>query len=531
MSSICFQNFKFASSATMLKLRFCASMMRCLSRCAQKKYEPISISKSLRENSPEAYAIMREAVIKLERQSARFANVLLSPKEQAANEVIMREKKVEYNKGYLEPGNGNTDEPPYLVLNKIKETPLYSLLQKMPKGGLLHAHDTAICSSAYLVELTYRKHLWICTKNEGSDAIAFRFSKEKPTMKATKECNWEPMEEFRERRGEANVIKYLLRRFSMYPVSSYATNNAAWQDFMSIFMLLDGLLLYAPVWRDYYYNALTELHADGVQYLELRSVMPNLYCINGEQLDIMDTMEIYKSETERFKANNPDFIDAKLIYAPLRIVEPKVCEDYIKNCIAFKKNYSTFLAGFDLVGQEELGRPLIDFVEQLLKLPEDINFYFHAGETNWYGTSIDENLVDAVLLGTKRIGHGYAIIKHPLVMNMLKQLDIAVEVCPVSNQVLQLGQDYHNHPAAMLIANGVPIVISSDDPSFWWASPLTHDFYYAFLGIAPFHADLRFLKQMAMNSIRYNAMAEEEKEKAFEKWQKQWDKWIDDVAK
>jgi len=184
-----------------------------------------------------------------------------------------------------------------------------------------------------------------------------------------------------------------------------------------------------------------------------------------------------------------------------------------------------------LVGQEELGRPLIDFIEPLLKLPEDINFYFHAGETNWYGTSIDENLVDAILLGTKRIGHGYALAKHPFAMKLVKHLDIAVEVCPISNQVLQLGQDYRNHPAAMLIANDVPIVISSDDPSFWWATPLTHDFYFAFLGIAPFNADLKFLKQLALNSIRYSGLTDSEKTKASEKWQKLWDKWIEEVAK
>ncbi|KAH8371707.1 hypothetical protein KR093_008555 [Drosophila rubida] len=506
------------------------TVVRYMSRCAQKKYEPVSISRSLRDNTPEAYGIMREALIKIERSTTVDSMPMLTEKELAANEVIMREKEVELEHGYLEPTSGSADQPMSKVLNTIRGTLLFQLLQKMPKGGILHAHDTALCSSAYLIELTYRENLWICTTDEGCKAIAFRFSIEKPTVKAMEECNWESMEEFRERRGEKNVVKYLLRRFSMFPVSSYESNNAAWKDFMSIFILIDGLLLYAPVWRDYYYHALEELHADGVQYLELRSVMPNLYCIDGEQLDVMETMEIYRSETERFKASHPDFIDAKIIYAPLRIVEPKACEEYIKTCTAFKKKYPTFLAGFDLVGQEELGRPLKDFVEPLLKMPLDINFFFHAGETNWYGTSIDENLVDAVLLGTKRIGHGYAIVKHPFVMDLIKQLDIAIEVCPVSNFVLQLGLDYFNHPAATMIANGVPIVISSDDPSFWLAAPLTHDFYYAFLGIAPFHSDLRFLKQMATNSLRYSAMSDEDKQKAFEKWQGQWDKWIDDVA-
>ena len=46
-----------------------------------------------------------------------------------------------------------------------------------------------------------------------------------------------------------------------------------------------------------------------------------------------------------------------------------------------------FFIGFDLVGQEDLGRPLIDFAEDLLwaKNHSGLHFFFHAGETNWQG--------------------------------------------------------------------------------------------------------------------------------------------------
>lgn len=43
--------------------------------------------------------------------------------------------------------------------------------------------------------------------------------------------------------------------------------------------------------------------------------------------------------------------------------------------------------------------------------------------------------IDAIALGTRRIGHGYALAKYPTLMHLVKERDIAIEVNPVSNQV------------------------------------------------------------------------------------------------
>lgn len=122
--------------------------------------------------------------------------------------------------------------------------------------------------------------------------------------------------------------------------------------------------------------------------------------------------------------------------------------------------------------------------------------------TDWYGTTVDENLIDAFLLGAKRIGHGYAIPKHPVILNALKPRDICLEVCPISNQVLHLVQDLRNHPATILTAENIPFVISNDDPSFWNAKGLSYDFYYAFMSFSPQDAGLAYLKQLVWNSLK-----------------------------
>ena len=55
------------------------------------------------------------------------------------------------------------------------------------------------------------------------------------------------------------------------------------------------------------------------------------------------------------------------------------------------------------LGQEDKGKPLIDFIDPLLSAAEEgIPFFYHAAETNWQGEKTDINIIDALLLNTTR---------------------------------------------------------------------------------------------------------------------------------
>lgn len=114
----------------------------------------------------------------------------------------------------------------------------------------------------------------------------------------------------------------------------------------------------------------------------------------------------------RFIKKHPDFIGAKFIYAGRKSSDLITFEEYKTTLSRARAAYPDMIAGFDLVGQEDKSHSLAYFVDEIMKLDPTINLFFHAGETNWFGSPMDENLIDAVLLGAKRIGHGYISLSY-----------------------------------------------------------------------------------------------------------------------
>lgn len=133
------------------------------------------------------------------------------------------------------------------------------------------------------------------------------------------------------------------------------------------------------------------------------------------------------------------------------------------------------------------------------------------------------------MLNTTRIGHGYALLKHPIIWNAVLTKRIAIEVSVVSNQVLHLVHDLRNHPAAIYLALNIPVVITNDDPSFWGAKGLSYDWYYAFMALAPANAGLKLLKQLALNSIQYSILTWEERKRFDYIFNVEWDGFLNKI--
>ena len=64
------------------------------------------------------------------------------------------------------------------------------------------------------------------------------------------------------------------------PAKAYPNINVVWTRFLQTFDQVGGLINYAPVFRDYFYEALNEFNMDNVQYLEFRGLLPKVSLIH-----------------------------------------------------------------------------------------------------------------------------------------------------------------------------------------------------------------------------------------------------------
>ncbi|XP_061571196.1 adenosine deaminase 2-A-like [Cololabis saira] len=470
--------------------------------------------------------VERDLLMRQEASRQTGGLLTLTPAEKRLDAYLHQLKEQEMSAAHF---------PPALHFFKakhlIQKSTIFKLLQEMPKGGALHVHSSSMVSAEWLVKnVTYRPNCYICFTWDNS--VRFLFSDRQPFPRW--DCfYWQLLETLRSRIGDnAGFDNSLIQHLTLFtedPNGEYPNQNVVWEKFEKAFIAATGLITHAPVLKDYFHQGLEELYADNVMYLEVRSSLCRTYELDGTIHDRIWTLKTFQQTTQNFIKDHPDFLGVRIIVSvnrALTVVEVKAA---VKETIQLKKDFPDVIAGFDMVGRESSGSTLWYFREAL-SLPAQMGvslpYFFHAGETDDEGTAVDQNILDALLFNTSRIGHGYALAHHPVAKELSRKRNVAVELCPISNQVLKLVSDLRNHPAAVLMSEGHPMVISSDDPSLFGTTGLSYDFYEAFVGIGGLKANLGTLKELAVNSIRYSSMSTALKDAALVSWRKKWDAFI-----
>ncbi|XP_060535939.1 adenosine deaminase 2-like [Cylas formicarius] len=467
----------------------------------------------------ESYLERRERLLTQERRNFTGGDLVLSQKETLVNVALLRMKNDELEAAYTNSAAFLPSQNFLLARQSIERSKVFDFIKRVPKACVLHIHLLGAVSVDYVIEhLTYQEDVY-----GGYVNGVFKLK-----VLETPGGGWKPLKEYREENSSFDV--FLKEKLTLTSSSMTESKEDVWVAFKNTFTTLFDLVAHRPTFKKYVYRVLEELYLDNVFYAELRGAFMNLYETNGTVYDVRVFIDTFVEVVDEFKADHNGFVGVKFIFNLYRGVDGSTMKAALDQLSYFKRLYPDFIAGFDLVGSEDDGKNLVDFHEELHGATGDVKFFFHAGETNWYGRA-DLNLADAVLLNTSRIGHGYALAKHPLLLELARSRDIAVELCPISNQVLKLHYDPRNHPATVLLATGYPVVIGNDDPSVWQSTGLSYDWYVVLMAMTWEDHGLEVLKKLAMNSIKYSAMSEKEKIAALDQFLTAWDRFVDEFLR
>jgi len=354
--------------------------------------------------------------------------------------------------------------------------------------------------------------------------------------------------------SKENILKHvtLLAVMDEKAKSRPTDSETRWVEMTPMFSLMGSDLFHYEKYVRQHMQAMFQAALDeNVQYLEARFSSYGLYVLNetydartfGHQY--LDTdgegdtwFVMVREELAKFKAAHPEFIGYRDIINGKRYKNHAAARADLDLAIRQRKKYPDIVSGFDMVAEEDQGYSLLHFIDDLATDTHDnMPFFFHTAETSWPDdlltsmhpddpVSTLENTYDAILMKSRRVGHGLGYIKHPYLMQILREHGIAVEANPVSNMLLGYVQDQRHHPAITYIRSGIPVVMGADDPGSMGYNEFTVDWYEAFMA---WGLDLKDLKQLSINSLNYSTMEDVEKQMAFLKWRTAWDSFIADV--
>ncbi|KAI0374656.1 Metallo-dependent hydrolase [Pilatotrama ljubarskyi] len=442
----------------------------------------------------------------------------------------------------------------------IVGTELFEIISEMPKGGLLHAHLDATVRVDVLLRLALEQPAMHVRTSELLTPSTLKTilpefralpkaewtSTESLTESLYSPGSWVPIKNARNNfslqlGGPMGFDRWVIDALMINPSEAYGTHNTTakiWEKFQSTFIVSDGLIRFVPVWTQYVREFLLSSIEDGISYVEPRIMFWFRYMVgeDGEEnVPHRVWFQIYErilndiKDEMKAQGREDEFLGSKIIYSTMRSVTCEELEWHLEDCLVLKQEFPHLVAGFDLVGHEDSLKPLIEYAEPLLRFLErqkelgvHIPFIFHAGETISDGGPADMNLYDAILLGTKRIGHGFSMAKHPKLMEMCREKGICLEICPISNEVLRLTGSMPMHPLPAILNHGVHVALCSDDPAVFGNMGLSYDFYQASANSPREVNSLATLREFVWDSIRFSSLDDEEKRVAFAALERRW---------
>jgi len=159
------------------------------------------------------------------------------------------------------------------------------------------------------------------------------------------------------------------------------------------------------------------------------------------------------------KANNDFGITSKIIMCFLRHLDEEPCFEVLNEGLRHKDK----IIGVGLDSSEK-GNPPQKFKKLFEKaIQEGFFTVAHAGEEG-----PPEYIWDSLnLLKVKRIDHGVQCLKDEKLVEVLKEKNIPLTVCPLSNVKLCVFDKLENHNLKKMLEKGLRVMVNSDDPAYF----------------------------------------------------------------
>ncbi|ODM21215.1 hypothetical protein SI65_04268 [Aspergillus cristatus] len=330
--------------------------------------------------------------------------------------------------------------------DRIANTTLWQVVRRMPKGSLLHAHLSAMLPYEKVVRTILDTEGMVISASQPIDSEEARFNASitfahvnttLPTNETSiSDSHYVPDTQVPIKQaadsfpgGVEGFLDFIKEKTTVPPEESQRHElgvDEVWRRFQACFGPADTLIQYEPVVRVFYKQLFTDLVNDGINWVEIRSGGSSGKLVHDGDEDIDPDLDVWwdvlLDEVNKFKATEKgqNFWGVRVIWSDARGKDRAKITRSMKIALERKQKFPELFSGYDLVAQEDLGRPLSDlapelvwFREQTEKLNLTIPYFFHAGETLGDGNSTDNNLFDAVLFNSRRIGHGFSLYKHP----------------------------------------------------------------------------------------------------------------------
>jgi adenosine deaminase len=257
------------------------------------------------------------------------------------------------------------------------------------------------------------------------------------------------------------------------------------------------------VWR-LTYEAIADAAADNVRYLELRFSPQAL--AQARRFSFDEVTDWVLAATRQACQDFP--IEVGLIITLLRHEDPRVADQVAR--IAYDRR-DRGIVGLDVAG-DEVNYPSEPFREIFRVAKEmGLGVTVHAGE--WLGAESVRLAVEQ--LNADRLGHGVRTVENVQVLQLVREQNVALEVCLTSNLQTGVVRSVSHHPLLDFLDLDMNVTLNTDDPSVS-DSTLTDEYHVAVQSLGVNYGDLRRMILNAAHSAFLPAAARQKLVATFE---------------